>query len=239
MNFSLRVSPEPRDMSSACAAAKSPLPRRALIACASIFAVGLLSACSALPDKPTRATVYDFGPAPLSSTEASSPRNPLPAITLPVIEAPGRLDGTQLLYRLGYANPQALPAYTQARWSQSPAALLRQRLRDGLAPQRAVLTPTEAAGIARAEGRAPDMLRISLDEFSQYFESPSQSVGWVRVNATLLRGSPGGDRVLAQRSFSAQRPAPTADAAGGVKALTAATDATVAQIVQWVDQQAR
>ena len=47
---------------------------------------------------------------------------------------------------------------------------------------------------------------------------------------------PGGDRVLAQRSFTAQRPAPTADAPGGVKALAAASDAVVAELVAWVGQ---
>jgi len=45
-----------------------------------------------------------------------------------------------------------------------------------------------------------------------------------------------GDRVLGQRTFSAQEPAPSADAPGGVKALAAASDTVVAQVVQWADQ---
>jgi cholesterol transport system auxiliary component len=64
-------------------------------------------------------------------------------------------------------------------------------------------------------------------------------VGLVRLRATLIRGTTGGDRVLGQRTFTVRRPAPSADAPGGVKALAAATDAAVADIVQWVDQQPR
>ena len=90
-----------------------------------------------------------------------------------------------------------------------------------------MLGPEESATIARTEGRVPDTLRVSLEEFSQYFESPTSSVGLVRLRATLIRSAPGGDRVLAQRTFTAQRPAPSADAPGGVKALAAASDAVV------------
>ena len=157
------------------------------------------------------------------------------ALTLPDVEVTGRLDGTQLLYRLGYADAQVLHAYGQARWSQAPGQLLRQRLRDTLSAQRTVLGPDEAAAIARQDGRVPDVLRISLDEFSHYFQAPQQSTGLVRLRATLLRNGAAGDRVLAQRSFTVQRPAPTADAPGGVKALTAATDAAVAELTQWIE----
>lgn len=196
----------------------------------------LLSACGSLPDKPQRATLYDFGPGALQTAAASvAPATQRPALTLPDVEVAGRLDGTQLLYRLGYADAQVLHAYGQARWSQPPAQLLRQRLRDSLAQQGTVLSSDEAAAIARQDGRVPDVLRISIDEFSHYFQAPQQSSGLVRLRATLLRNGAAGDRVLAQRSFTVQRPAPTVDAPGGVKALTAATDAAVAELTQWIE----
>ncbi|MDA7418239.1 ABC-type transport auxiliary lipoprotein family protein [Xenophilus arseniciresistens] len=193
----------------------------------------LMSACGALPDKPQRATLYDFGPGALQAVPVASSAQQ-PALVLADIDASGRLESTQLLYRLGYADAQVLHAYSQARWSQPPAQLLRQRLRETLATGRTVLGPDEAAAIARQDGRVPDVLRISLDEFSHYFEAPQQSSGLLRLRATLLRNGPAGDRVLAQRSFTVQRPAPTADAPGGVKALTAASDAVLAEIAQWV-----
>jgi len=213
--------------------------RPRLAACAGAgLALLLLAGCGALPDKPARATLYDFGPG-LAASAANPAAAALPTLALAEIESNTRLDGTQILYRLGYADANELRPYGQSRWSLPPAQLLRQRLRDALAERRTVLGPEESATIARAEGKVPDTLRISLDEFSHYFDSASSSAGLVRLRATLIRGTTGGDRVLGQRSFTVRRPAPSADAPGGVKALAAATDAAVAELVQWVDQQPR
>lgn len=201
----------------------------------------LAAGCGALPDKPQRATLYDFGPgvpaasATGASVSAAAPAT-LPTLALAEFEANARLDGTQILYRLGYADANELRPYGQSRWSLPPAQLLRQRLRDTLSERRMVLGPEESATIARSKGDVPDMLRISLDEFSHYFESPGASTGLVRLRATLIRGTAGGDRVLGQRLFTVRRPAPSADAPGGVKALIASSDAAVAEVVQWVDQ---
>ena len=215
-------------------------PRRSLrpgLGLGTVFALLLLAGCGALPDKPARSTLYDFGPGiAVPAAAATPPAAALPTLALAEIESNMRLDGTQILYRLGYADANELRPYGQSRWSLPPAQLLRQRLRDALSERRTVLGPEESATIARTEGRVPDTLRISLDEFSHYFESAGSSVGLVRLRATLIRGTTGGDRVLGQRTFTVRRPAPSADAPGGVKALAAATDAAVADVVQWVDQ---
>ena len=42
--------------------------------------------------------------------------------------------------------------------------------------------------------------------------------------------------MMAQRTVVVQRPAPSADAAGGVRALGAATDAAVDELAQWLRQ---
>jgi len=205
---------------------------------AGLAAALLLAGCGALPDKPARAALYDFGPggsAPAPAPAAAGAPRALPMIALAEVDANSRLDGTQLLYRLGYADSNELRPYGQSRWSQPPAQLLRQRLREALSAGHTVLGPEESASIARTEGRLPDTLRVTLDEFSQYFEAPDRSVGLVRVSATLTRSQPGGDKVLAQRSFTARKPAPTQDGPGGVKALAASSDAVVAELVAWVD----
>lgn len=165
---------------------------------APLAAALLLAGCGALPDKPVRATLYDFGPGP-NAAAAPAGAAALPTLALAEIESNTRLDGTQILYRLGYADANELRPYGQSRWSLPPAQLLRQRLRDALAERRTVLGPEESATIARTEGRVPDTLRISLDEFSHYFDSASGSVGLVRLRATLIRSSAGGDRVLGRR----------------------------------------
>ncbi|SOD31045.1 cholesterol transport system auxiliary component [Variovorax sp. YR752] len=197
----------------------------------------LVAGCGALPDKPARTTLYDFGPGLTAPAAAAAPAAAtLPTLALAEFDSNSRLDGTQILYRLGYADANELRPYGQSRWSLPPAQLLRQRLRDTLSERRTVLGPEESATISRSRGETPDTLRISLDEFSHYFDSASASVGLVRLRATLVRSAPAGDRVLGQRTFTVRRPAPSADAPGGVKALISASDAAMAEVVQWVDQ---
>jgi cholesterol transport system auxiliary component len=210
--------------------------RNRLLAVGGLAALLLVAGCGALPDKPARSTLYDFGPGPVTAASAPAAAPSLPPIALADFDATSRLDGSQMLYRLGYADANEVRPYGQSRWSQPPAQLLRQRVREALAVDRTVLGPEESAAIARTQGRVPDMLRVSLEEFSHFFESPDKSFGLVRVNATLIRNNAGGDRVLAQRSFTGQRPAPSNDASGGVKALAAASDAVVADLVAWVGQ---
>jgi cholesterol transport system auxiliary component len=196
----------------------------------------LVAGCGALPDKPARTTLYDFGPGLTAPAAAAPAAATLPTLALAEFESNSRLDGTQILYRLGYADANELRPYGQSRWSLPPAQLLRQRLRDTLSERRTVLGPEESATISRSRGETPDTLRISLDEFSHYFDSASASVGLVRLRATLVRSAPAGDRVLGQRTFTVRCPASSADAPGGVKALISASDAAMAEVVQWVDQ---
>jgi cholesterol transport system auxiliary component len=189
----------------------------------------VLGGC-ALPEKPLRPAVYDFGPG-LTSATSDRPAAGVPALALAEVEAPAALDSTAVLYRLAYADARQLRPYAQARWSMTPAQLLRQRLREALAQQRPVLN----AG----EGGASTLLRVELEEFSQLFEAPERSVGLLRLRATLLSVGPTGERLLAQRSVVVQRPATAADAAGGVRALAQASDAATAELVQWLQQQGR
>ena len=221
----------------ACPHLPAPAWRRPILGLLALGVALLAVGCGALPDKPARATLYDFGPGPVVAAAPAAANLPaLPPIMLAEIDASMRLESTQLVYRLGYADANELRPYGQARWSLTPAQLLHQRLRDALAARRTVLGPDESAAVSRIQGRVPDILRVSLDEFSHYFESPAKSVGLVRLRATLIRGGSGGDRVLAQHSFTVQRPAPSADAAGGVKGLAAASDAAVAELVAWLEQ---
>ncbi len=217
----------------------------------------LLTGC-ALPQPPVRPTVYDFGPGP-TTLPATAPTThrlaPLPPITLAGVTASPALEGTAVLYRLAYADAFELRPYAQARWSMAPAQLLHQRLRDGLGQRRTVLDadgavilpaalppPLAANGSAGTPAAAPGtpaaprLLRVTLEEFSHLFETPERSVGLVRLRATVLEATPGGERLLAQRSVIVQRPAAQASAPGGVRALAAATDAAVAELAQWLAQ---
>lgn len=198
------------------------------------LSLALLAGCASLVDKPVRATLYDFGPGPVTAQPAQQTAKA--ALVLADIEAAGAMEGTAVLYRLGYADNHQLKPYSQARWSAPPPQLVRKRLREQIGRDRIVLNPGEGASLARSGGLLPRSLRIELEEFSHYFQAPAESVGLLRLRATLLENTAGGERLLAQRNVVVQRPAPSADAAGGVRALTAAVDAAADELVQWLAQ---
>lgn len=188
-----------------------------------------LTGC-ALPSQPARPVVYDFGPGLLAAAPTHDEPK-LPALALDMVETNPALDSTAILYRLAYADRQQLRPYGQARWSMTPAQLLRQRLRQHFSLRRALLNPGD---ISHPGAPSPVLLRIELEEFSQLFEAPDQSVGLLRLRATLTQPSPQGERWLAQHNLLVQRAAPSADAPGGVQALTAATDAALQELDLWL-----
>jgi cholesterol transport system auxiliary component len=198
-----------------------------------------LTGCSGLPDKPTRATMYDFGPGPLA-TQPTTRQAPLPPLALDdVSTSGGALDNMAVLYRLGYADAQQLRPYSQARWSMPPAQLVRQRLREKLGQRRAIFSAGSSVALNRSQGAVlPLLLRLDLEEFSHFFSAPNTSVGLIRLRATLLEVTPAGEKLVGQRNLIVQRPAPSSDAPGGVQALTAATDAAIEEIDQWLQQAA-
>ena len=202
-----------------------------LALCAALL-LALLGGCAGLVDKPVRATLFDFGPGQV--TASADQKTTGAPLVLADVDAAGALDGSAVLYRLGYADDHQLKPYAQARWSAPPPLLVRQRLREQLGRDRVVLNPGEGASLARTGGLLPRSLRVELEEFSHFFQAPDQSVGLVRMRATLLENTAGGEKLLAQRNVVVQRPAPTPDASGGVRALTAAVDAAAEELVQWL-----
>ena len=182
--------------------------------------------------------MYDFGPGPLLVQPATR-QAPLPPVAIEEISTiGGALDNMAVLYRLGYADAQELRPYAQARWTMPPAQLVRQRLRETLSLRRPVFNAREGLALNRSQNPVlPLQLRLELEEFSHYFSATDSSVGLVRLRATLVDMTAAGEKLVAQRTIVAQRPASTADAPGGVRALTAATDAAIEELDQWLQQQ--
>jgi cholesterol transport system auxiliary component len=187
------------------------------------FAATVCVAGCATPQAPIAKAVYDFGPS--LNTPANALATPLQPLVLAEIDASTALESPSVLYRLGYADAQQLRPYTLARWSMPVAQLVRLRLRDALSSRGPVLST--------AEGGAAWLLKVELDEFSQLFSTPGSSAGLVRLRATLLRAG----ALVAQRDVLARASAPSADAAGGVRALTQATDDAVQQVANWAAAQ--
>jgi len=180
-----------------------------------LMALSLLAACSSAPVAP--AALYDFGLAPAASAGARLPT----ALRVAEVAGPGWMDGNAIYYRLAYAQSQRTDAYANSRWVESPVSLFDARLRNAAAARGQVVGyPT------------PDVpsLRIELVDFSQVFDRPEASRGVVRLRATvsLARG------VIDQRVVQADAPAPSPDAAGGVTALTQASDKAIGEVLNWV-----
>ncbi|CAG2152004.1 ABC-type transport auxiliary lipoprotein family protein [Ralstonia mannitolilytica] len=188
--------------------------RRAMPA-AALMALSLLGACSSTPAGPT--ALYDFGLAPTASAGARLPN----ALRVAEVAGPGWMDGNAIYYRLAYAQSQRTDAYANSRWLESPVNLFDARLRNAAAARGQVVGyPT------------PDVptLRVELVDFSQVFDRPDASRGVVRLRATVSLAR----TVIGQRVVQAEAPAPSANAAGGVAALTQASDQAIGEVLDWV-----
>ncbi len=193
-----------------------------------LVAAALLGGC-ALPPRAAAPQLYDLGPPaavpPAAATTTATAATAARPVLAVQVQAAVALQGTALHYRLAYADPRQLHAYSQSRWAAPPAELLAQRLRAGLSAQ-ALLAPQAEA--------ATQLLHVELQEFSQQYTAPQASHALLRLRAALLQRTPQGLRLLAQRELVQQQPAAHPDAAAGVQALGAAADAAVAELVRWL-----
>lgn len=192
----------------------------------SLAMVAGLSACS-LPQAPSAKATFDLGPIPsttqpVTDTPAANKATPR-QLRLADTSAPPALASTALTYRLQYAQALEPRAYTLARWSMPPAQLVQQRLRAALA----------AGGwwLSTDHGPLTPVLHVEVEAFEQVFDSAERSHGRVQWLASLRQGP----HTLAQRSFLATAPAPTADATGGAQALAAATTDATSQLTTWLE----
>lgn len=199
-----------------------------------VLATGL-SACGSLPSSPSQPARFDLGPVPM--TAIAAPATSYPVLALADIQARAQNENsTSVLYRLAYADAHAQRAYAYARWSQPPAVLVQQRLRDILSQDRTVLSAERGAQAPLVQGQTPPVLQLALEEFEQVFTSSTASVGALRLRATLVDPRRGGDVLLGQRLFALQQPAPAANAAAGAQALAQAVDQAGLQLQQWLAQ---
>lgn len=160
---------------------------------------------------------YDFGLAPAGQ-----------AVILPVklsladIDAPSWLSGRSIRYRLEYKETGRVYAYANSQWAAPPGELLARRLEQSV------------AGIGHRESRvrAGCRLHIELEAFEQVFTSPGESHGLARLRASLANRAT--HAALAQQAFSARVDAASADAQGGVAALSTAADTSVRELADWL-----
>lgn len=190
------------------------------------LAIALLTSagCSFLGSKEDPKASFDLGSLGAEVAQPRSSDSTAVSVVIADIKAPAWIDSPIMYYRLAYRNAAQPIPYARSQWVMSPADLLTQRLRSTLA--------TSSAGdLHRAAAGTPEFLtlRSELVDFEQVFDQPDHSLGVLRLRATLS-----GDGVWAQRTFAIEKPAPKADAAGGVSALIQCADELAAQLDAWV-----
>ena len=181
-----------------------------------LLGVSVLAGCAVSAGNSRPIAVYDFGlPAARSGAGAEWPK-----VALEVVSPPW-FDALNVDYRLAYDDPLKQREYSGSRWAGAPGVLLSQRLRQSL-------------GMANASGNeaADCLLRFELQEFSQVFDSPTQSRGVLQGGASLIDAR---KQRIAAKNFLIEKPAASQDARGGVDALVAASSDLASQLAGWLD----
>jgi len=174
---------------------------------------GLLVGCGSIGRPEAPPTIYDIAPQTGAIRQIDIP------ITQVDVIAPSWLSSSAIQYRLDPVSPLERRVYSTSRWAGMPSEMLDVVFGRILQTQ-----PAENGSGCR--------LRVDLDEFIQRFDTVSSSIGLIEVRASLL--APRTDVILAFESFHAKRPAPTADAAGGVVALREGATALGLQLADWL-----
>lgn len=190
-------------------------PARLLIA--SCAAASLLAACSVLP---AREPVQIWQPE--ESAIATPPTTAGFSLRVDAPNTTGPLDGTGIVVM---PEPGQVSAYKGARWSESPALLIRHRLVDAFMAAKLPAVTTDDDHFA-----SDYSLSGNLRGFQSEYRNGSPVVV-VRFDAQLRRG--GARSLLATRSFViTQNPSGT-DVPQVVAAFGAADDALAQQVVAW------
>jgi cholesterol transport system auxiliary component len=191
----------------------------------SFFVLLLLSGCVLGPQREGVVATYDFG---LPIAAKNNPARIGVDLLVPPVAAPPWLDTAGILYRLAYASAPRYQAYAESRWVATPAELLTLRLRTriGAASESGVLTEPTGAW-------APYALQVTVEEFTQVFDSPQSSRALVRLRASLIDQEQ--RRLIAQRAFDVSLEA-DANAAGAAKALAQAADQALEELLSWLAQ---
>ena len=186
-------------------------------AAAVLLCCALLAGCESI--KRPQAELFDLG---LATPAANMPA--LPPMALSEVNTPEWLDSPAIFYRLVYGSGRQPRPYANSRWSMPPAQLFAQRLKARISQAGGTLL-SASDGVAGIP-----VLHLEADEISQVFDNPARSDGMVAMRLSVLNGR----RLLGQKSFMRRVPAASPDAAGGVDAIAAASDAVIVDMLQWL-----
>lgn len=182
-----------------------------------------LAACSIGPAPKDAASAYDLGAAPAAAQGQARIKS---SVLVQPVSAPSWLETYSIVYRLNYQDPSRQLTYANSRWAAPAATLVTQRLRAQLAAvsDGGVLSVADSA-------RADYALRVDLEQFDQVFDSAEASRGVILARASIVNLAR--RSLTAQKTFSIEKSASSANAEGGVRALAAGSHELVDAIVAW------
>lgn len=196
-----------------------------------VFLAALLTGCALTPKIPASVSIYDLGPVPVTVTGLSRLSQTIIQVT--DITAPVWLDTQAIHYRLAYHDPARIYAYAGSRWTAPPAKLLTERFRQYFASHATDWQNNDRN--KKSHILANYLLKIELSEFIHIFHAQNDSRVIIRLRASLYE--PNTRLPVAQRSFTKEQPAQTADAAGAVAAFIVVSDNLLNELVQWLSSQ--
>jgi len=170
--------------------------------------------------------VYDFG---IDTPKLQAARFSA-TLVLDDVGSPNWLNSPAIVYRLAYGDIARLHPYSLSRWAAPPPVLVTQRLRSALGKAASGSFAAVADGV-----RSDYVLRVELESFVQVVDAPNSARGIIRARASLIDAAQRSLR--AQRLFEVEQPSPSVDAPGAVRALSAATDILIAQLIDWAARQ--
>jgi ABC-type uncharacterized transport system auxiliary subunit len=158
--------------------------------------------------------IYDLG---MVSVLPSDKQRRKPPVAIEV-RAPLWFDSMGIEYRLAYVDKSRLREYGRARWAGPPAQLIQQRLVQQL------------GFVVHGQSRAGCVLRFDITEFSQVFDSPNASHALLQGRLQWMDRS---RTNIASRDVNLASDSPSADARGGVTALSASIEQLTVIIRDW------
>lgn len=196
----------------------------------SAFLLGLLllTGCTVIPKPDPSTAIYNFAvyTPPFTKQPEQHVKNGK-KILVPQVTAPPWLDNPAIHYRLAYHNAAQSYTYASSRWSSPPAFLLTQQIKQKIAADTHHLVIKDSS-VAIVEYE----LHIEIEDFSQIFNTLTDSYVSIRVRASLVNNA---HRLVAQKIFSATHAATTADAAGAVSGFSIASDQLMDELIAWLN----
>jgi cholesterol transport system auxiliary component len=161
--------------------------------------------------------VYDFGLPVERLTEDGRWSNVVAARH----QGAAMVDSRDIEYRLLYENPLNLRRYAASHWAGRRDHCCRSGCGSNW-----------VWGGGSGQTSVACLLRVELQEFSQLFDTPQRSRGLLQGQRQYARPR---RQIIAEREFAIERPAPTADARGGVSALVATSEELGRQLAAWLN----